>query len=169
MRFPKRTEAPGETPHGCSARPPVRLTAAAIVVLVLLLSGSVAQAVPQAAPEAAAAGFEQATFQCWPGPSGNACARLYYNASTRVWRGYGAVDPNPGRSITLLAVYLYQCSTPSSGCRLVNYKPGAGGPSNVYQRLTTDGSGPPCYWFSEIAYRAAGRNYLRSSPIGGLC
>ncbi len=164
MRFSTSTEPTGSSPRA-DARPALRLMTVTAAVAVLLLFGSMAQA----APEATAAGFEQATAQCWSGPSGNACARLFYNASTRVWRGYGAVDPNPGRSISLYTLYLYQCSTPTSGCRLVSTKAGAGGPSNVYQRLTTDGSGPPCYWFSEIAYGAAGRNYLRRSPIGGRC
>jgi hypothetical protein len=116
----------------------------------------------------ASAAFAQETYQCWPGPSGNACARLFYDPSTRTWRAYGAVDPNTGKSIVLREVALVHCERPDSGCSLVSRK-GGSGPGNVYQRITTDGKGPGCYWYSNIYYTVGTTPYFRSSPIGGLC
>lgn len=138
-----------------------RLLAAVLVAL-----GAATLMTVSASPAHAA--FVQATYQCWPGPSGNACARLYYDASTRAWRAYGAVDPNSGKSIVLRRVALIQCSTPSGGCNLISATYGSG-PGSVYQRLTTDGRGPACYWYADIEYSVGGSNYLRASPIGGLC
>lgn len=143
---------------------PAAVLAAVVATLVLPV-----QPVAHAEAAAAAAGFEQATARCWPGPSGNVCSRLFYNSSTRTWRAYGATDPNPGRSISLNYVLLRVCTTPSPvNCRDVSEVAGGNNP-RVYQRATTDGRGPACYWFSTVSYGAAGTTYTRNSPVGGLC
>jgi hypothetical protein len=94
---------------------------------------------------------------------------MFYNSSTKTWRGYAAADPNPGKSIQLLSVNLNVCATPdNSRCTFVSNHDARGNPT-VYQRLTTDGKGPACYWKSTAYYTAAGNYYVRDSPFAGLC
>ena len=132
----------------------------------LALCGAVILVMSSSVPAQAA--FQQATYKCWPGPSGNVCARLFYDSATRVWQAYGAADPNPGKSILLEEVSLVQCSTPNGGCNRISYKTGSG-PSTSYQRITTEGRGPACYWYSDIIYVASGKRYYNDSPVAGLC
>lgn len=141
-------------------------TARSLLAVMLVAMGTATLLTFSATPAEAA--FQQATYQCWPGPSGNACARLYYDPSTKVWRGYGAVDPNPGKSIVLWGVQLYRCTGLKTGCTLISQK-GGDGPGTSYQRITTDGRGPACYWYTSIDYSVGYKTYFRDSPLGGLC
>lgn len=155
---------------GASRGHPRRTARSLCLVVAVVLATLVLPAQTLAHAGSSSAGFVQATAQCWPGPSGNACARLFYNSATRTWRAYGATDPNPGRYVGLGPVFLFLCTTPTSGCRVVSRKtPRADSDYTVYQRLTADAQGPACYWKTQISYVAAGRSYTRDSPVGGLC
>jgi hypothetical protein len=121
-------------------------------------------------PQPAHAAFKQATAMCWPGPSGNACARVFYDASTRTWRAHGAVDPAPGKWIDLLEVWLWECVDPD--CHDTWNLYGVEVHSSIwgYQRGIIDRRGHPCYWRTTIFYVTPTGAYVnRHSPIAGPC
>jgi hypothetical protein len=122
-------------------------------------------------PDPAHAAFVQATSACWPGPSGNACARIYYDSATNTWRGYGAVQPNPGKRIKLWNIWFSGCSNPDcNGPNDVFLVKNGDQLSNTYQRVWIDAKGPPCYWNLAINYEViGGGHYWRNAPTAGRC
>jgi len=112
-------------------------------------------------PSAAHAAAVERGVNCGPGPSGNACVRLYTDAG-EIWT-VGATDPAPGHRIRLSWVALYIDSNFDGYYTLFGSK--AGVDSASYQRIASPHAYLACprsYW-GEMQYVVDGsRTYNRA-------
>jgi hypothetical protein len=126
------------------------VVAAIVAATAVLITPSAAQAAP----------VERAV-NCGPGPSGNACVRLYTDAG-EIWT-VGATDPNPGHRIRLSWVALYVDPGFDGYYTLVGSR--AGVDSAAYQRIASPHGTLVCprsYW-GQMRYVVDGsRTYDRA-------
>ena len=126
-----------------------------------VVAAVVAAAAVVTTPSAAYAAAVERGVHCGPGPSGNACVRLYTDAG-QIWT-VGATDPAAGHRIRLNWVALY--IDPGFDGSYALFGSRAGVDSASYQRIATPHATLACprsYW-GEMQYTVDGsRTYNRA-------